>query len=558
MRLIYTVGAKATAIILFAVLTFFMLASAAGVMMNYALGFYNFDAGDDFAYALEKQGFSADSQYADLARVLYTYRTDFIWQTVSLVLVVLGDFIYILSVSGHKNEYDGVYLSFFDRIPLDINAVIVALTGYFTLRGGYNAFRSLWQSFEYYGYSSRAEMSALAAAVLGSLTLAALLALWLASTLAVRIKAGTVLRDTVLYWLASLLRRGTAALGAFFVSIPLVWRTASVTAALAVFALFVVGTFLGGIPLIIFTVADAALFTVIVAGALQLAKLQNAARRLAGGDLSYKTETRGMVLDFKEHAENLNSIGDGMLRAVEERTRSERLKAELITNVSHDIKTPLTSIVNYVDLLQRASTEEERKQYLEVLARQSAKLKKLTEDLVEASKASTGNLRVEREPTDADEIINQALAEYSVRLADAGLTVVYTKPGKPVTLLADGRHLWRVLDNLLSNAAKYALTGTRVYVETAVNGDRATISVKNVSRERLNISAEELTERFVRGDASRSTQGSGLGLNIAKSLTELMGGRFRLTVDGDLFKAEVIMPLCDDTLEDWAGEIKNQ
>ena len=250
-----------------------------------------------------------------------------------------------------------------------------------------------------------------------------------------------------------------------------------------------------------------------------------------------------MYWEFKHHAENLNSIGDGMAAAVEQRMKSERLKTELITNVSHDIKTPLTSIINYVDLLERPHTPEEGAEYLEVLERQSKRLKKLTEDLVEASKASTGNMSVTLAPTSTLEIINQSLAEYGQRMEAGKLSVLINVPEPAPAVRADGRLLWRVMDNLFNNVVKYAMPETRVYVDVRTSEGNAVISVKNISRAALNVSAGELMERFVRGDASRSTEGSGLGLSIAKSLTELQHGQFSISTDGDLFKAEVTLPL---------------
>lgn len=250
-----------------------------------------------------------------------------------------------------------------------------------------------------------------------------------------------------------------------------------------------------------------------------------------------------MYWEFKSHAENLNSIGDGLSKEVAQRMKSERLKTELITNVSHDIKTPLTSIINYVDLLQKAATDEERNEYLAVLDRQSHRLKKLTEDLVEASKASTGNMSVSLAPTNTQEIINQSFGEYSAKLEAGRLNTVINTPEPAPVVMADGRLLWRVIDNLFNNVVKYALPETRVYVDVRVEGSEAVISMKNISRAALNVSADELMERFVRGDASRSTEGSGLGLNIAKSLTELQHGEFSISTDGDLFKAEIRLPL---------------
>ena len=277
---------------------------------------------------------------------------------------------------------------------------------------------------------------------------------------------------------------------------------------------------------------------------LALRQLQQGGEKLAEGDFSHPvTLSRGALPELKRHAENLNSVQAGIQRAVEEKMKSERLKTQLITNVSHDIKTPLTSIVSYVDLLKKEEMPSDAaREYLAVLDRQSQRLRKLTEDLVEASKASTGNIPVSPAPTDLNVLLSQVCGEYQQRLEDQVLEPVLAlcQPG-PVAM-ADGRLLWRVLDNLMSNICKYALPGTRVYLSTEAGEDGVRMVVKNISRYPLNISADELTERFVRGDSSRSTEGSGLGLSIATSLTAIQGGDFRLTIDGDLFKVTLTLP----------------
>lgn len=268
-------------------------------------------------------------------------------------------------------------------------------------------------------------------------------------------------------------------------------------------------------------------------------RLQIAAKTIADGDLDYRVDTKRMLWDFKAHGEALNHIGEGLSLAVDDRMKSERMKTELITNVSHDLKTPLTSIVNYVDLLKKEELTGAAADYVDVLDRQSARLKKLTEDLVEASKASTGNLPVSLETVELGEFLEQVQAEYAARLQKATLEIVAEPAPEHLTARADGRYLWRILDNLLGNVCKYALPGTRVYLAAEEREGDSVISVKNISREKLNISAEELMERFVRGDDARNTEGSGLGLSIAKSLAALMDGELKLTIDGDLFKAEV-------------------
>ena len=280
----------------------------------------------------------------------------------------------------------------------------------------------------------------------------------------------------------------------------------------------------------------------ILYGAHAFGILLEGAKRMSKGDLDTKVSDQFLTGSFKEFAGDLNALADVAVVAAQKQMRSERMKTELITNVSHDIKTPLTSLINYVDLLQKPHTPEEEQEYLEVLSRQSQQLKKLIEDLMEMSKASTGNLSVEISQVDAAEAINQALGEFADKLESCALTPVFAAPTEPVMMKADGRLAWRVLSNLLSNAVKYALPGTRLYIDLVQLDGKVLISLKNISREQLNVDAEELMERFVRGDASRNTEGSGLGLNIAKSLMEVQHGQLQLLIDGDLFKATLIFP----------------
>jgi signal transduction histidine kinase len=255
-------------------------------------------------------------------------------------------------------------------------------------------------------------------------------------------------------------------------------------------------------------------------------------------------DTSRLPADFKRHAEDLNSIREGISRAVEERMKSEHFRTELITNVSHDIKTPLTTIISYVNLLAgEPYTGEAAKKYLATLERQSTRLKKLMEDLLEVSKATTGNLTVHPAPCELEVMLSQALGEYEERMQAAQLIPVLHIASPSPIIMADGRLLWRVFDNLLSNAVKYAMPGTRVYLDLKVENSLASLMVRNISKTELNVPAEELLERFVRGDRSRHTEGSGLGLSIARSLTELMGGELSLEIDGDLFKVMVKFPI---------------
>lgn len=270
--------------------------------------------------------------------------------------------------------------------------------------------------------------------------------------------------------------------------------------------------------------------------------LMRTAEKMSQGNLGIKVDSPRLVGCFRDFGAHLNDLSDVAATAASNQMRAERMRTELITNVSHDIKTPLTSIINYVDLLQKAETPQQTQEYLQVLDRQSQRLKKLIEDLMEMSKASTGNLPVNLTPVDAKEAIHQALGEFADKLALAKLEQVLQLPEERVYAQADGRLLWRVLSNLIGNTVKYAQGGTRFYISLSRREDTVQIELKNISRESLNISADELMERFVRGDASRNTEGSGLGLNIAKSLMELQHGSLNLTVDGDLFKATLTLP----------------
>ena len=330
-------------------------------------------------------------------------------------------------------------------------------------------------------------------------------------------------------------------------------------------------------------------------------KLQKGSRALASGRLSEKLDMKYLIWDFKEHGENLNHIGQGMSRAVEARLKSERMKTELITNVSHDLKTPLTSVINYARLLgeeaERSGENSRMKEYSEVLLRQAERLKKLLDDLVEASKATTGNMEINMVPCELGVLLTQAAGEYEEKFAVKRLKLKIVKPEEKVCILADGRHLWRIFDNLLNNICKYAQEDSRVYLNMEVwedNGDeneaenradnggnsrvstlgqdeingqtggtsaenlnwtgswnrngegssgrRAVIVFRNISKYELNVSAQELEERFVRGDSSRHMEGSGLGLSIAKSLAELQNGSLRVVTDGDLFKVSLRLP----------------
>ena len=292
-----------------------------------------------------------------------------------------------------------------------------------------------------------------------------------------------------------------------------------------------------------FLMFNFAVFIFILYLALQVSQIKQSMQQIAAGQLEVNLDSSKFILTFKEQAQALNAISTGLQKAVEEKMRSERFKTELITNVSHDIKTPLTSIINYVDLLKKEELNNEKAAaYLDVLTQKSYRLKELIEDLMEASKASTGNITVDPTEIEVNELIKQITGEYDERLREKDLDIVQNLPSEKIFIQADRRHMSRVLENLFSNIRKYSLPQTRVYLDLTAAGDKMRLTVKNISAEKLNISPEELMKRFVRGDKSRHTEGSGLGLVIARSLTEIQGGEFKLDINGDLFIVELIFP----------------
>ena len=347
---------------------------------------------------------------------------------------------------------------------------------------------------------------------------------------------------TPLRWLWKQIKRTCAKIGKsinrVYSMMPLTWQWL-LTGFIMVMLLFAA---LAGRSEMMVVLSLCACVAVVLYGAYCFGILLESAKRMGKGDLDTKVDDKYLIGAFRSFAGDLNDLAGVAVVAAQKQLKSERMKTELITNVSHDIKTPLTSIINYVDLLQKPHTPEEEKTYLEVLNRQSQRLKKLIEDLMEMSKASTGNLTADITKLDAVEAVNQALGEFADKLEKAQLTPVFRHPEESVAMMADGRLAWRVLSNLLSNTVKYALPGTRVYIDVMALEGKVIISLKNISRDELNVDADELMERFARGDDSRNTEGSGLGLNIAKTLMELQKGQLQLLVDGDLFKVTLIFP----------------
>ena len=490
------------------------------------------------------QDLTAQDDYASIASIagqLYEARHQVL---VLLAVCVLGLAVGLLVLArgaGRRSGADVIRLGRLSRMPWDL--LLVPSGGYaWLLTWLWGLFINAVAADLYTVYSRIIYQGVAALALCGG---AVLLALFV--SLAARSKEKGWLKNALLYrlgcWFGRVLHHPLRRLWDVLRSLPMIWKTVLFCAcAIGVECLCLYWLYWDGavLPIILFNVV---ICVVLLACAACNKRLQQGCRAIADGNMDFRVDTRHMFGDFRVQGEALNRIGSGIAVAVEERLKSERFKTELITNVSHDLKTPLTSIVNYVDLLSKLSLPEDARSYVEVLQRQSARLKKLTEDLVEASKASTGNLSVEITPLNLGELVSQVTGEYGDRFEKAGVAPVLQVSEEKITALGDGRYLWRIMDNLFSNVCKYALSGTRVYIDASIQAEHAVIAVKNISRDRLNVSAEELMERFVRGDASRNTEGSGLGLSIARSLADLMGGQLSLTVDGDLFKAEMRLPL---------------
>lgn len=443
--------------------------------------------------------------------------------------------------AGRKNGVEGVYLTWIDKVPIDL---VIAIATFFTVMLSalaIDCFEGDWLYRRHYYQWLELAVGAVAVAAIAAMVL------WVITAIAARLKTPKWWRNTVIAQVLRAVKRAV-----FFVfrliktllkKLPLYWKAAAIFGAASfveIIGLVYCASYnFRPLPFLWF-VEKVLLGLVLVVVVILLRRLQKGAEEISEGNLDYKIDKTYMPPVLSEHAERLNTIGMGLSKAVDERMKSERMKTELITNVSHDIKTPLTSIVNYVDLLKMEPIESQTAQeYISVIDRQSARLKKLITDLVEASKASTGNLSTNMEPTDLKVLISQTVGEYEEKLAERSLELVTETDESNPVIMADGRLMWRVFDNLFNNICKYAMKGTRVYLTMRVEGSKATVSLKNISSSRLNIASEELMERFVRGDSSRNTEGSGLGLSIAKSLVELQKGDFDIVIDGDLFKVTV-------------------
>lgn len=459
---------------------------------------------------------------------------------VFIITLWVAAFVVILEVisAGHVKENDAIHLFWLDRVPFDVMTIIAIIA--FSL-----ATAGLCECLDAGIPNGNLRYIQNAVLPISCIELMCLTAYFWLISLTIRIKSHTLLSNNLITKAVVYLMGIVSFCASSVMETPRNWL------------LFVTGGYGLGTVMQIFMLNHSGFIGMVVLlitliSGVQMLKcgkdflvLLKASEEISGGNLEYRIdgdELAKMKGPFHEMGQFFTEIGDAMENAVSEKMKSERMKTELITNVSHDLKTPLTSIINYVDLLKKEHTSEQEEEYLNVLDRQSQRLKRLTEDVVEASKASTGNITVNMASIDVQEILEQSIAEYEDKIQEADLKLIVHNMEDHMKVKADGRLLWRSVRNLLSNICKYAMPSTRVYIDVVRREHNVVIIFKNTSRDELNITADELKERFVRGDSSRHVEGSGLGLSIVESLMKLMGGTCKLTVDGDLFKAELSLP----------------
>lgn len=468
-------------------------------------------------------------------------------------LMFLVSAVWLAFAAGKRPEDEELHLAAFDRWKTEIAAAVVILlwgvVTWIAIGGGYVA--GSWQEVstavsyytELYGgvpqFYSALFTNGLGLADITSVFMYGVFTFlcffWGYTSLVRRIKAKSMWKGSLLCAVISFGRRVMEA-----------WSVTARAGVILLAFLFILWLAIlahTGATVILALAASIAAAWFVLSSAMAKSRIRKGIEEIASGNLEHRIELNGLRGADKELAEKVNDIGSGLNRAVDEAMRNERLKTDLITNVSHDIKTPLTSIINYVDILKRSNIADEKiRGYLDILEAKAQRLKTLTEDVVEASKVSSGNITLEYMDMDLRELIQQTEGELAEKFAARRLTVVLNMPEEPAVIHVDGRRMWRVLENIFGNAAKYAMPGTRVYADLTLNDSQVMFSLKNVSEQQLNFSADELTERFIRGDISRSTEGSGLGLSIAKSLTTMQGGEFELYLDGDLFRVNIRFP----------------
>ena len=553
--------------VLFSIMTGAIITGSAAIQVILSYGSQeNLVEGlDNFIEWLMEQNMQSERTYSFLLNVrniavdVVNNEKFYVWIAVWIIAILFIMFCYLMASAGYHGREEEPCLRGMEKIPYDI---CIPLFFFWTVF----LFKGIWE----WLYGGFGILVMLNGAVVGCALIVFTILLFLQITIA-RIRTGTLFSGTVIVgFLRTVL---------FFIGkIPLVWRAAvlwgSVMASMLLFQYYSSWYYYDPFVYILWFLMVFALFLAGLWVIIQMDMVRRKAQMLAEGNLELEQEknqkkeseelrNKLILPSFKKCLQDLDRISEGMDVIVEEKMKSERFQTELITNVSHDIKTPLTSIINYLDFLSQEEKKENPnaqvvQEYMEVLDRQSVRLKKLIEDLIEASKASTGSLKIEKEPCELGIFLQQIAGEYEERLENAQLALHLVLPENKIYVEADGRHLWRVIDNLLQNVCKYAMAGTRVYLQLQEKAGQAIIIMKNVSASELNIPAEELMERFVRGDRSRHTEGSGLGLSIARSLTELQGGKFVIEIDGDLFKTAIGFPIMESPVEPLGSTLESE
>ena len=519
-------------------------------LMKTVIGSYQYAFGDNTRVWLAVDGSYPAVDGFSVAREAYNrlipYYLYLAGAAVIFLLLSLLSLIRLTRFEGRVATQEGYQIALRreDRMPTEPFVLLGALSFAAVLAAGYAGYSFFLSTWEDALHSLWLPCCAGVLALFGDYVF-----LFFYLSLVRRGKAHTLWKNSLLRWVLQRLRRGFLSLYDH--------SHILVRAMIPFVLLLALNLILGGSG--VFGILSAAVMDVVAILLLyrektNLGEIVESARRIGGGDFSLKIDAQKMHGENRTLADAVNGIGDGIKTAVEQSMKDERLKADLITNVSHDIKTPLTSIINFVNLLKREEIQDERiRGYIDVLDSKSQRLKQLTDDLVEASKISSGNISLQMERINFAELVNQTCGEFADKFRERCLEIVRNMPEKPVYIEADSRRIWRVVENLFSNACKYALEGTRVYLEirTIREGERefAIFSMKNISAQALNIPADELTERFIRGDISRSSEGSGLGLSIAKNLTELQKGKFEIYLDGDLFKVLLTFPCLEEGRE---------
>ena len=452
---------------------------------------------------------------------------------VSVGLIVLIS-VYLLISIGHEKGKEGIALNDFDKIPLEIIATIAIIIGVIPII----VLEEIKQNYK-----------AIISFVITEYFVVYILCAISLHTIIKRIKSKTLLKSsligTILLWIANVIEKVFNIYKDVYSTV-----TYSTSVSMKVFLYFgiviptAIAILIGSQDRFTTIILELILLVVVAYRIIKTSKgfsqIEKKLKEMYEGNNQNTVNKKDFGKEFHSTVKYINDISNGFENAIQDRIKSERLKTELITNVSHDIKTPLTSIINYVDLLKKEDIQNEKaKEYITILENKSQRLKKLTEDLVEASKISTGNISLNIEKININELIKQALGEFEDKFKKRGLQLIVDCNENEININADSRYMYRIIENLFSNISKYALENSRIYIDIKKTQKHVIVEIKNISKERLNISADELIQRFVRGDKSRNTEGSGLGISIAKNLTELQNGEFRLKLDGDLFKVEL-------------------